>query len=83
MILLPREGSVSFKACLKEQHKGHRFNKALKIWQACSKQWQIHGGESLKCGLLISKQTIALSNENKIPVATKLTRWLEDNRIRH
>lgn len=48
-----------------------------------SKQWQIHGGESLKRGLLISKQTIALSNENKIPVAAELTRWLEDNLIRH
>ena len=78
-----RHHEAIYNACLKEQHEGHRFNKALKIWQARSKQWQSHGGESLKRGLLISKQTIALSDKDKITVAAELTRWLEDNLIRH
>ena len=52
-------------ACQKEQREGRRFDKALKIWQARSKQWQHSGGDSLKRGLLISHQTILSDRQRR------------------
>ncbi|CAM3536670.1 hypothetical protein [Parendozoicomonas haliclonae] len=66
----------------KEGREGRRFNRALKVWQQRSRNWQQEGGLGLKRGLLISEQTVALDDEDKITVARELSRWLEENRIR-
>ncbi len=66
-----------------EGRSERRFQQALKIWQLRSKQWQSQaGGASIKRGLLISRQSIHLSDEEKIAVARELERWLSENRIR-
>ncbi len=73
---------AAHSAWQREGREGRHFNRALKVWQQRSKQWQQRGGENLKRGLVVSEQTVALSDEDKITFAHELSQWLKENRIR-
>ena len=69
------------KAYEQQSRDGRRFSRTLKIWQMRSKEYESKSVGSLRRGLRISEQEIALTDLEKVAIAEQLSRYLQESKI--
>ncbi len=72
----------SRRAYLKQGKDTQNLKRALKSWQRLSSKYQDQKNENLKRSLVISEQTIALDDKDKVAVANTLLTFFRESRLR-